>query len=205
MSPFVIRMLVIFIIMFVTTTLRFVFQGVTRKNRIETPSKFQRFFLGVQVFLTGLMAFLTIVGLFMKDIEMIIIFVVMTIIFSAILYGMRRKFKRYYEESEDSFILKEQYMADRVYYENITNWMPAKKQIGVEDSTQRENFYVIINFSFHDPEILLRKLAEMTFAKKFKRDDNSQSNDPYREQEFIDHLEKNGYGYIIEEFLQEES
>lgn len=96
-------------------------------------------------------------------------------------------------------------MVDRVYYENITDWIPLKKQIAVVDPTQREDFYVVVNFVFHDPEILLRKLTEMTFAQKFKREEGNQSDDPYREQEFIDHLEKNGYGYIIEEFLQEEA
>lgn len=205
MSPFAIRMLVIFIIMFVTTTLRFVFQGISVKNKIEIPSKFQRFFLGVQVVLTGLMAFFTLIGLLMKDTEMTIMFFVMTVIFSAILYGIRRKFKRYYEENEDFFYLNGQYMVDRVYYENITDWIPLKKQIAVVDPTQREDFYVVVNFVFHDPEILLRKLTEMTFAKKFKWEEGSPSDDPYREQEFIDHLEKNGYGYIIEEFLQEDA
>lgn len=205
MSPFAVRMLVIFIVMFVMTTLRFIFQGISVKNRIETPSKFQRFFLGVQVVLTGMMGFFTLIGLLMKDAEMIIMFLVMTVISSAILYGIRRKFKRYYEENEDSFFLNGQYMVDRVYYENITDWIPLKKQIGVVDPTQREDFYVMVNFSFHDPEILLRKLTDMTFAQKFKREDGSQSDDPYREQEFTNHLEKNGYGYIIKEFLQEET
>jgi hypothetical protein len=121
MSPFAIRMLVIFIIMFGVTTLRFVFQGISVKNKIETPSKFQRFFLGVQAVLTGMMGFFTVVGLLMRDAEMTIMFFVMTVIFSVILYGMRRKFKRYYEENEDSFWLNEQYMVDRVYYENITD------------------------------------------------------------------------------------
>jgi uncharacterized membrane protein YphA (DoxX/SURF4 family) len=205
MSPFAIRMLIIFIIAFVTTMLRFVFQGISVKNKIEIPSKFQRFFLGVQVVLTVLMGLFTLVGLLMKNTEMTIMFFVMTVIFSVILFGIRRKFRRYYEENEESFYLNEQYMVNRIYYENITDWIPLKKRIGVVDPTQREDFYVVVNFVFHNPEILLRRLTEMTLAKKFKRKDGSQSDDPYREQEFIDHLEKNGYGYIIEEFLQEEA
>jgi uncharacterized protein YlbG (UPF0298 family) len=82
---------------------------------------------------------------------------------------------------------------------------PFLKKIGVVDPTQREDFYVVVNFVFHDPETLLRKLTELTFGKKFKREYGSQLDDPYREQEFIDHLEKNNYGYIMEEFLQEEA
>lgn len=52
--------------------------------------------------------------------------------------------------------------------------------------------------------IALRKLTEMTFSEKFRQADPSQSDDPNREQEWMDHLRKNGYGYIIEEFLKEQ-
>ena len=68
-----------------------------------------------------------------------------------------------------------------MYYENITDWVPLKKQIGVLDSTQEHDVYVVVNFAFHDPEILLTKLAEMIFSGELK---------PNKEKEFAAHLEK---------------
>lgn len=139
----------------------------------------------------------------MQDAEMAIVSSVMTIVFAAILFGTRRKFKKYYEEYEEHFWLKDQYVVDRFYYENITDWIPLKKQIGVLDKTQLEDRYVVVNLVFHDPEILLTKLIEMTFEGRFKHNDQNQTNDPNREQELVEHLKKNGYGHIVEGFLKE--
>lgn len=131
----------------------------------------------------------------MRDTEMTIVSAIIGFgIFTPIVYFTRRKFKKYYEENEDYFYLHEQYLVNRVYYENITDWVPLKKQIGVLDSTQEHDVYVVVNFAFHDPEILLTKLAEMIFAGKLKKKN---------EKEFIDHLEKNGYGYIVEPYLKD--
>lgn len=198
------RMLFIFILMFVLTTLRFLFAGRARNNKIEKPSFIQRFALGAQVAVTALMAFMVFMGLILKDSEMIIVGSVIVIIFAAILFGTRRKFKRFYRENEEYFYLDQQYVVDRVYYEDITDWIPLRKRIGVLDPLQAEDTYVVVNFAFHDPEILLTHLAEMTFAGKFKQSDEDKSDDPYREQEFIDHLQKNGYGHIVERFIEKE-
>jgi len=106
------RMLFIFILMFVLTTLRFLFAGRARNNKIEKPSFIQRFALGVQVAITGLMAFIVFMGLILKDSEMIIVGSVIVIIFGAILFGTRRKFKRFYRENEEYFYLDQQYVVD---------------------------------------------------------------------------------------------
>lgn len=203
MPPLTIRFIIIFALFFLVNTGRLLFERMGSNNIVERPTKFQRFFLGVQVFLTLLVGFCTFIGFVMRDAEMAIVFFVMFLIFSFILFGMRRKFKKYYEEYEDYFWLKEQYVVDRIYYENITDWIPLKKRIGVLDATQEVDTYVVVNFSFHDPEILLQHLAEMTFAGKFKQTDETKADDPYREQEFVAHLRKNGYEYIVEEFLNE--
>lgn len=202
MPSFINRMFFIFILMFILTTIRFFFAGRAKNNKIEKPSSIQRIALGIQAALTILIALMILIGIMMKDSEMIIVSSVIFLIFAIILFGTRRKFKNFYEENEEYFFLDQQYVVDRIYYENITDWIPLRKRIGVLDPTQSEDVYVVVNFAFHKPEILLENLAEMTFSGKFKQTDDSQSDDPYREQEFIDHLQKNGYGYIVESFLE---
>lgn len=204
MSSFINRMLFIFILMFILSTIRFLFAGRAKNNKIEKPSSIQRIALGIQAALAILIAFMVFIGIMMKDSEMIIVSSVIFLIFAIILFGTRRKFKKFYEENEEYFFLDQQYVVDRIYYENITDWMPLRKRIGILDPTQSKDIYIVVNFAFHDPEILLKHLAEMTFSGKFKQTDDSQSNDPYREQEFINHLQKNGYGHIVESFLGKE-
>lgn len=80
--------------------------------------------------------FHALLGVIMRDTEMTIVSAIIGLgIFTPIVYFTRRKFKKYYEENEDYFYLHEQYLVNRVYYENITDWVPLKKQIGVLDST----------------------------------------------------------------------
>ncbi len=203
MHPLTLRFIITFVLILIINILRLISARIDFKSNVERPTAFQRFFLGVQAFLTVFTGLFSLLGFVMRDAEMAISFGVLTLIFSVILYFTRRKFKRYYVESEDFFWLKEQYAVNRIYYENITDWIPLRKQIGVLDETQLENRYVVVNLVFHDPEMLLKELAKMTFSGKFKPTDGSQPDDPNREQEFIDHLEKNGYGHIIEEFLEE--
>lgn len=179
-----------------------------RKN-IEMPDKIQRIGLGLMVFVTCLMGFMTIFGLMVRDAEMAIVSFVITAIFATLVFFIRRKFKAYYEETADYFLLqghlrKNRYLAYRVYYENITDWVPLSNKIGVLDQTRTDSKYIYINFAFAKPEILLRELTEMTFSGKFNQADSSQSDDPNREQEFVDHLRKNRYGHLIEEFSKEQ-
>lgn len=195
MPPIVFRMVLIFGLIFILNTIRLTFAGRAVKNKVEKPSIIQRVALGIQVALTFLMVFMALLGVIMRDTEMTIVSAIIGLgIFTPIVYFTRRKFKKYYEENEDYFYLHEQYLVNRVYYENITDWVPLKKQIGVLDSTQELDVYVVVNFAFHDPEILLTKLAEMIFSGELK---------PNKEKEFAAHLEKNGYGYIVEPYLKD--
>lgn len=195
MPPIVFRMVLIFGLIFILNTIRLTFAGRAVKNKVEKPSIIQRVALRIQVALTFLMVFMALLGVIMRDTEMTIVSAIIGLgIFTPIVYFTRRKFKKYYEENEDYFYLHEQYLVNRVYYENITDWVPLKKQIGVLDSTQEHDVYVVVNFAFHDPEILLTKLAEMIFSGELK---------PNKEKEFAAHLEKNGYGYIVEPYLKD--
>jgi hypothetical protein len=200
MNPRVIGYGFIFVLVLILNTSRLFFARKDYGVKVEMPSKIQRLGLGVQVVMTYLIGFMALLGFVMKDSEMAIVSSVMTLIFATVVFFTRRKFKKYYEEENDSFYLNHQYSVEPVYYENITDWIPLRKQIGVLDETQADKGYVCVNFAFSKPETLLKKLAEMTFSGKFKQTDPEQADDPHREQEFIEHLEKNGYGYIVDEY-----
>lgn len=199
MSPLVVRLLIIFAVTFVANAVRMFFTNRPVKKKVEIPSKVQRIGLGVQAVLLVLMALMALLGFVMRDAEMAIVSSVVTLIFATIVYFTRRKFKKFYEETDDSFTLKNDYIIYEVEYENIADWAALPKQIGVLDKTREGDYYICVNLAFAEPEILLRKLAEMTLAGKFEQSDTSQPDDPHREQELLNHLKKNGYGYIVEE------
>jgi len=203
MSSFVVRFIFIFVIIFILNTIRLFFARRSIKKRVEMPSKTQRVSLGVLVFLTSLIGFMALLGLIMNNAEMGIVNSVITLIFAALVFFVRRKYKGFYEETTDSFVLKDEYRTFQVDYENIVDWVLLPKQIGVLDKTQPENKYICVNLVFSDPEVLLKKLSEMTFSGKFDQTDKSQTDDSNREQEFIKHLQKNGYGYLVEKSLKE--
>ena len=172
----------------------------TSRNNVEMPSKLQRIGITIQVVMTALMIFGVIIGLLLKQVEMTIVFLVISVIFVFILFAMRRKFKKFYSESSHSFQLKDEYREFIVKYDDIIDWIPSKKQIGVLDKAKEEKQYIFVNLAFSDPEILLRKITEMTFSGKFRQSEDIQTEDPNREQEWMDFLEKNGYGHLLDEF-----
>lgn len=108
-----------------------------------------------------------------------------------------RKFRRYYEETDTHFTLKGQYEYVTVQFENIVDWIPLKNKIGIKDITQYSDRYITVQYKFSDPEILLKKLSEMIDAGEFRKADSDEMDDPNRNQEFIKHLEKNGFKYLI--------
>lgn len=175
------------------------------RNDIGLPSIIQRAGLGVHVFITWFAGLASILGsIYYRDAEMATVFMVLMLICATLVFFTRRKFKKYYAESDDYFLVKTYPRATRVYYDDISDWEPLSKKIRVLDKTRKDNRYVCVFFKFSEPERLLRKLTEMTFAGKFNQSGSSHSEDPNREQELINHLRKNGYEYIIEEVLEEQ-
>lgn len=51
------------------------------------------------------------------------------------------------------------------------------------------------------PEILLRKITEMTFEEKFFPSPYESYGDPYRKSQIVDFLVNSQYGYLIEDYL----
>lgn len=147
--------------------------------------------------LNFLVLLLVITGYFSGDFEFLIVSIIMLIVFLLITYFTRRKFRRYYEETDTHFVLKGQHEYVTVEYENIIDWIPLKKKIGIKDKTQYSDRYITVQYKYSDPEILLKTLGEMVEAGQFQKTDSAEANDPNRKQEFIDHLEQNGYRDLV--------
>ena len=172
-------------------------------RKVESPHIIQRIGYNMLFIPAGVIGLMVLIGALMRDTEMIIVSSVLTIVFLTLLYFTLRKFKRLYVERDEYFFLDGQYVAFQVDYEDIVDWIPLSKQVGVRDGTIEDNYYICINLKFAEPEILFRKLTEMTLAGKFKDTDGSTPDDPNREQELIQFLEKNGYSHIVEEVSKE--
>lgn len=102
MPPLVIRLLFIFVLMFVLNSVRLFFVNRPIKNRVEMPSKIQRIGLGLMVFVTFLIGFMALLGLRMREAEMGIVSLVLTLIFATLVFFTRRKFKKIYHETATS-------------------------------------------------------------------------------------------------------
>ena len=174
-------------------------------KKVESPHIVQRIGYNMMFVPTVVVGLMVLIGMMLKDTEMTIVSAFFTLIFFTLLYFIRRKFRRLYREKDEYFFLDGQYIAFQVEYEDIIDWIPLSKQIGVRDGTTEDDLYICINLKFAEPEILFRKLLEMTFAGKFKNTDGSTSEDPTCEQESIDFLQKQGYGHIVEKVRQEYS
>lgn len=198
MPSLVTRMIFIFILMFVLNTVRRYLAHKSVQRKVELPSKIQRIGLKVQLFLPFITAPLAIMGFVLQDIGFAIASLVLTLAFVVITFFTYRKFKKIYEENDEYFLLNGQYFIHVVRYENIIDWVPLDKQIGVLDKTKEEDVYYCVNLNYSNPKILLEKLAEMTFSGKFNASD-----DKNHEQELINFLQKHGYGNILEEFSKE--
>lgn len=197
MDDFTIRMAVVLTFIAVLAAFRKKIVSWLRRDKITMPNRVELFGLKVLEGLTLLCGLIAILGLVRKELEMVIVSSFITLIFGVLAYFSRRKFKKFYSETNEHFLLKNDYREYKVSYKDIINWKKSSKKIGILDQTQAEQKYIYVTFKYFKPEILLRKLAEMIFTKQFAK---SETNDPYREQEFIKHLKKNGYQYIIDEY-----
>lgn len=174
-------------------------------KKVESPDIIQRGGYYLAIIPAVLFGLMSLLGLLISNTHMFITCALMTLMFVGLAYFVRRKFKNLYTETEDYFFLNGQHLSFQVEYDDIIDWMPFSKQIGVRDGTIENSPYICVNLKFSEPEILLRKLAEMTFAGDFKDTVGSTAEDPNREQELTDFFHKNGYSHIVEEVMQEVS
>lgn len=197
---FVFIPLFIFIIYWLSSAVRNKLAKPKYKEDVQTPGLFDNFLLKLLTVLTVFSALLTVFGFFIQETEMTIVFLVMTVIFTVIVLFLKRQYDISYQENSEYFILKAQQKEYKVFYENIVDWQPSFNEIRILDKTKADNKYIRVNIAMLKPEILLRKIAEMTFAGKFYRLDNEYFEDPTREYQITNFLIKNNYGYLIEDY-----
>lgn len=171
-----------------------------RQEDVQTPGKFDHFILKFFVVLTALSALLIILGLVIGETGMAITFLVITLAFSGVIMILRREYDMSYQENSEYFILKAKGKEYKVSYENIVDWQPSFNEIKILDETRADEEYISVNIKILEPEILLQKIVEMTFAGKFQHFDSGV--DPMRENEIINYLAENNYRYLVEDYVE---
>jgi hypothetical protein len=175
------------------------------EDEVQTPGGFDTFLLKVLTVLTVFSGIFTILGIAMQETEMAIVFLVLTVIFAGIVLLLRRQYDMSYQENNDYFILNAQKKEYQVYYDDIVDWQPHLNEVRVLDESREDEEYIRVNISIFKPEILLRKIAEMTFEGKFYTLDDFYFDDPTREYEVINYLTQNNYSYLIEDYIDEQN
>lgn len=173
------------------------------ENEVQTPGGFDKFLLKFLTVLTIFSAIFTGLGLIIQETEMTIVFLVLTLIFTAIILFLRRQYDISYQENTEYFIVRAQKKEYQVSYDDIVDWQPAYNEIKVLDETHSDKNYIRVNIAMFKPEILLRKIVEMTFDGKFHTTDDLYFDDPTRENEIINYLIQNNYGYLVEDYAKE--
>lgn len=168
----------------------------------QTPAKFNPFITKVPAVLLIVVIFGTLMGIGMDDTEMTIAFGVLLIIFLIMFYFIQRKYDIAYQEKEEYFLLRLWKREYKVYYDDIIDWQPSIYGITVLDGSQLEKGYIDVKMAVLKPEILLRKVAEMTFEGKFPRRENQKPEDPLKKTDMVNFLTIAGYDYLIRDYLE---
>lgn len=172
---------------------------------VQKPGGFDRFLVNL---ITGLAIFsglFSLLGLVMSETEMAIVFAVLTLVFTGITFWLRSEYKMTYEEHADHFIYQVKKKDYKVFYDDIIDWSPGHNELLLYDQTNPEEKFIPVNIAVFKPEILLRKMADMTFAGHFfgTTTGTGPTDDPYRKYELINFLIANNYGYLVEDYIEE--
>lgn len=203
-SDFFRFVLIPLIIIIVASGARFVRYRLAKpktESGVQKPGRFDSCLLRIIQAIAIFSGIFAAMGLIAGEMEMGIVFSVLTLIFIGVILLLKREYNLSYQENEDYFILEHKGKTDKVYYKNIVDWLPSYNEIEIWDETQADRKYIKVNIAMIKPEILLRKIAEMTFAGRFAV--LTDPNDPKREQELINFYQNNNYAYLIEDYLEE--
>ena len=194
----------------IITIIRIVIQSVRSKvykpaieNNVQKPGTLERVIANVLLFISIFSLFFAIIGFIMAEMEMGTVFTVMSVIFISVTILIKRAHNMSYQETDTYFILQTGKQSQKVYYENIVDWEAGYNEIEVLDQMNVDGKYVRVNIKIFAPEILLRKLADMTFEGKFYQEEQVYMNDPNRKVEFIRYLTQNKYGYLVEDYIKQ--
>lgn len=170
---------------------------------VQTPGGFDRLLLNLITGLTVFAGLMALLGAFMRETEMSIVFAVLTVIFLAILMWLRYEYKMTYQENDEFFIYTHKKKEYKVYYDNIDNWAQGHNEIKISDETQPDKKFIRVNITIIKPNILLHKIADMTFAGKFEAIGDIDHPDPKRQHEIVNFLIQNGYGHLVRDYAKQ--
>lgn len=167
---------------------------------VQKPGRFDGCLVKIIQGVTVFAAIFAVIGFIGGEMEMGIVFSVMALIFGGIVLLLKREYNISYQENNEYFVLNHKNQEYKVFYENIVDWIPSYNEISILDKTKEDQKYIRVNVSMVRPEILLSKIADMTFDGQFTQVNNPiDPNDPTREYELIHFLDRYNYGYLIEE------
>lgn len=202
----------LFIFSIILNTISFIHRKATQKSythKVQKPGMFVTFFKRVMIGVTIICALFAALGSIMNDLEMAIVFAVIMVICSLITTAIQRKYDITYQETDEYFVLTIKGYEYKVYYNDIAHWQWGPGEISVQEESWSEHDFVTISCRLFKPEILITKIAEMTFSGKFLRidgiypDDSVYPDDSMREKELIRMTKHDGYYYLIEDLVKE--
>lgn len=199
MPQYILIGMIVFILSFVTTWARGRFVKPTVKEGVQKPGGFDRFLMWVILACAIVVGLLAFIGILSGETEMAIVTTVITLVLVAVNVWLRHEYNLTYEENEDYFIAMIKGKEYKVYYDDIEDWKPGHKEILIADKTKPDD-YVKVNISIFKPNILLRKMADKTFAGKFATPNApANSPDPNREYELINFLKAYNYRHLVKD------
>lgn len=196
LPPIVIAMIVI------TRYIRNKFYKPRYENGVRSPGKLEKFVLNLFIFIDGLLVSMLLLNIFMKDIEMVLVSGGLAVFIFAIILILKHAYRTSYQENAEYFILKSKKKEYHVFYENIIEWDSSFNEIGVLDKSKIDEDFIKVNIVIFKPEILLRKIADMTFADTFHSLDGTHLEDPHRKTELVNYLIYYNYGYLVNDYIK---
>ncbi len=172
-------------------------------TKLQKPGQSSIFITKVPTALLIVTGFGALMGFLTRDTEMTIVFGVLLLIISFIFFFIQRKYNMSYQEKEEYFISRVKKDEYKVYYDDIIDWQLSVHGIEVLDGTRPEQGYVNVIIGLFKPEMLLRRVAEMTFDGKFIQTDDRKNEDPQKKTDMVNFLTIAGYDYLIRDYLED--
>lgn len=172
------------------------------EGKVQKPGKLEGCILKILTVVDALLLGMAVLGIFMKESEMAIVSGGLALFILVIMMILKSATDTSYQEDNESFILKIRKKEYQVFYEDIIDWRPAFKEIALLDTSRPDGKYINVNIKLFKPEILLRKLSDMTFDGKFYNPDERYKEDPYKKNQIVNFLVNNYYGYLIEDYIK---
>lgn len=172
------------------------------EGKVQKPGKLEGCIMKILIVLDIFSISFSVMGIFMKETEMAIVFACLALLFLFAIILLKHAHDTSYQENTEYFILKVKNKEYQVFYDNIVDWQPSYNEIAILDKTNPDEGYIKVNIKIFKPEILLRKIADMTFEGKFRSQDQKYFQDPNREVETVNYLVNHNYKYLVEDYIQ---